>query len=395
MFRFEYQPGTIRYGAGSVTELSKEIEALDAEHALLVTGQTVGTTSTVMDPVRDGLGESLIAEFAKTTPEKQLETAIAGAVRVSETNADIVVALGGGSSLDIAKIITVITASTSSPADIRAAFTETGTIAVPDDDLLPIVAIPTTLAGADLSMVGGITTRNEDGLVRGGAYDAQLMPSALVYDPDLFRTTPHHVLCASAMNGFDKAIETVYARTATPITDGTAVEALQLLTTGLPALGTGDRDETTMHNAVVGTILAQYGCSRPDGLTLSLIHAFGHGIARGYDIQQGGAHGIIAPHALRYLFTHVDGARNRLAAGFGIATTERTPEETAIAVVDAVEEVRDALDLPSQLRAIPDMTESDLPAVARDVHTDGLLPYCPDGIDPTVDDLLAVLREAW
>jgi alcohol dehydrogenase class IV len=139
--------------------------------------------------------------------------------------------------------------------------------------------------------------------------------------------------------------------------------------------------------------LAQYGCSRPDGLTLSLIHAFGHGLARGYDIQQGGAHGIIAPHALRYLFAEVDGGRDLLAEGLGV--DGGTPEATAEAVVEEVEAIRDALGLPSSLREIDDMDESDLTDIAEDVHTDGLMPYCPDGLNPTIEELEAVLREAW
>lgn len=393
MFRFEYDPGTIRYGEDCVRHLGTELDALGVERALVVTGTTVGTTPEVMNPLRDGLGDRLADEFAETTPEKRLETAFAGADRVADVDADALVAVGGGSSLDIAKIIAVVAESEASHEELRATFESSGSIPAPEGTLRPVVAVPTTLAGADLSMVGSVTTRDGGELVRGGVYDERLMPAALCYDPALFRTTPHGVLCASAMNGFDKAIETVYANTATPITNGTAVRALRLLSRGLPALGAGERDDETVHDAVVGTVLAQYGCSRSEGLTLSLIHAFGHGLARGYDIQQGGAHGIIAPHALRYLFEQVDGERDLLAEGFGVEA--ETPEATAEGIVGEVTEIRDALGLPTRLREIDDMAESDFPDIAEDVHTDGLMPYCPDGLSPTVGELEAVLREAW
>ena len=166
----------------------------------------------------------------------------------------------------------------------------------------------------------------------------------------------------------------------------------RLLNRGLPALGAGDRDANTMHDMVVGTVLAQYGCSRADGLTLSLIHGFGHGNARGYAVQHGATHGIIAPHALRCLFDEVDGGRELLAEGFGVAADR--PEATAAGVVERVGSVRDALGLPTRLREIDDMAEADLPAVARDVQGDGLMPYCPDGLDLTVEDREAVLRSA-
>ena len=393
MFRFDYRPGTIRYGSECVADLGAALDGVGADRALVVAGETTGTTPEVVDPVREGLGDRLVGVFAETTPDKRIGTAIEAAERLEETDADAVVALGGGSSLDVAKIATAITAGEASGDEIQETFAETGSVAVPDGDLLPVAAVPTTLAGADLSMVAGITARRDGELVRGGAYDERLMPSTLLYDSELFRTTPHGVLCGSAMNGFDKAVETVYASTATPITDGTAVRALRLLSHGLPALGDGDRDDGTMHDAVVGTILAQYGCSRADGLTLSLIHAFGHGIARGYDVQQGGAHAIIAPHALRYLFERVDGRRDLLAEGLGVDAADA--DGTAEVVVERVVEVRDALGLPTRLRDVGDMVESDLPDIAEDVADDGLLPYCPDGLDPTVEDIEGVLREAW
>ena len=148
-----------------------------------------------------------------------------------------------------------------------------------------------------------------------------------------------------------------------------------------------------MRDAVVGTVLAQYGCSRADGLTLSLIHAFGHGIARGYDVQQGGAHAIIAPHALQYLFKRVDGRRDLLAEGLGVDAADA--DATAEAVIERVVEVRGALGLPTRLREISDMSEADLPDVAADVAGDGFMSNCPAGLDPTIDELEAVLRAAW
>ncbi len=391
-FRFEYRPGTIRYGDGCVATLGAELDALDAENALVVTGRTVGETDAVMGPIEEGLGERIVGTFAETTPAKTLSTALRGADRFEELGADALVAVGGGSSLDVAKTIAAVARTDRSEGALREAFAESGSVPIADGALPPVCAVPTTLAGADLSVVAGLTSRR-DGLVRGGIYDQRLMPAGVWYDPELFRTTPHGVLCASAMNGFDKAIETTYAATATPITDGTAVRALRYLSDGLPALGAGDRDDETIRNAVVGTVLAQYGCSRPDALTLSLIHAFGHGIARGYDIQQGGAHAIIAPHALSYLFGRVDTGRELLAEGLRVEAD--TSEATVDGIVRSVEDIRDALGLPKRLRGIEDMSASDLPQIAADVHTDGFMNYCPDGLDPTVGEIEGVLRQAW
>lgn len=391
-FRFDYEPGTVVYGEDRVTDLERELAAVGAERALVVAGETVGTTDAVVDPVREGLGDRVAAVFAGTTPEKRIAQAADAAAAFETESADAFVALGGGSSLDVAKVASALVASGQSYEAALNDLERAGTVPIPGGDLPPIVAVPTTLAGADLSVVAGITGERDGETLRGGVFDGRLMPAALVYDPTLFRTTPDGVLCASAMNGFDKGLETVYARNGTPVTDGTALRGLRLLSRGLPALGAGDRDADTLHDAIVGTILVQYGASRAEGTTLSIIHAFGHGLARGYELQQGAAHGVIAPHAVADVFDTVDGRRDELAEALGVEGGD--PEATATAVVEAVADVRDALGLPGRLRdtAIP---REDLPAIAEAVVDDGFMPNRPAGYDPTADDIEAVLERAW
>jgi alcohol dehydrogenase len=344
--------------------------------------------------VREGLGDRLAGTFAGTTTDKRVGTAGEIADRADAVDADCLVAVGGGSSLDLAKVAAVLRASGQTAEEARNALRGDG-IEVADDDPTPLFAVPTTLAGADLSVVAGVTTEavDEPLVVRGGVFDPRLMPEAVVYDPALFETTPHGVLCASAMNGFDKGIETVYARNATPVTDATATRGLELLRRGLPGLGAGDRDDETLHDCLVGTALVQYGCSRTDGTTLSVLHAYGHGVARGFAVQQGGAHAVVAPHALSHLFDAVDARRDLLASAFGVGATD--PGRQADGVVEAVTAVRDALGLPTRLRGIEDMAESDLPAVARSVVEDGFMANRPEGYDPDAEAIEGVLRSAW
>lgn len=388
-FRFEYEPGTVVYGRDSVDTLSEELAQRGVKRALLVTGSTVGNTPEVSEPVRAGIGDRLAGVFAETTPEKRLQTALDGVESLRASDADALVSLGGGSSLDVATVMSVLAADDRPREAIRSAFVETGT--VPVSETVPVFAVPTTLAGADLSVAAGITADSDDGVVRGGVFDERLMPEALVYDPALIETTPHEILCASAMNGFNKGIESLYAQNRTPITDATATRGLSLLADGLPRLGTGQRGDS-LHDAVVGTMLVQYGVSRGSGSTLSLIHAFGHGITRGYDVQQGAAHAIIAPHALEFLFKHVDGRREELAAALGV---ESSDEPATTPIIDAVTEIRDSLGLPGCLRSIPDLSKAELPAVASAVAADGMLGNTPAGLDPTETEIEHVLENAW
>ncbi|MBP2250997.1 alcohol dehydrogenase [Halarchaeum solikamskense] len=389
-FRFDYRPAAIRYGAGEIAHLGAELAACGVERALVVAGTTTGTTPAVIDPVTDGAGGRSADVFAETTSEKRLDTALAGAERYEALDADGVVALGGGSSLDVARAIRALVAHDERDAAV-ASFAETGALPVPDD-LPPFVVVPTTLAGADLSLVGGLMATPANGhvdeAVAGGVSAPALMPDAAVYDPDLVATTPSDVLRASAMNGFDKGVESLYARTATPVTDGTAARGLRVLRESLPTLG---GDDPAYGAAVRGTILVQYGIARPDATTLALIHAFGHGLTTHSAVQQGAAHAIVAPHVLDSLFERGDCRRDLLADALAVPSDA----DPAAGVVEAVTAVRDGLDLPTRLRDLDDVAEADLPAIAATTAADDLTENVPAGIDVSDDALTAVLRAAW
>lgn len=155
--------------------------------------------------------------------------------------------------------------------------------------------------------------------------------------------------------------------------------------------GEGDCCEEKLYGLITGTVLDS--ALGGENITALVIHSFGHGIFRGYSIYQGGTHGIIAPHVLRYIFDNVDGRRDLLAEGFGVGSVG-DPVETAAAVVDAVETVREALGLPAQLRVMS-TPESDLLEIASDVVDDVMTVNTPEGLEPTESDLDPVLRDAW
>ncbi len=258
-----------------------------------------------------------------------------------------------------------------------------------------MVAVPTTMAGADHTDAAGITATPDGGLVDrpvdGGVSDPALMPAAVVYDPELIETTPRSVLAASAMNGFDKGIETLYARASTPITDATARRGLRQFRAGLLGFADGDPGPEDLDRAVEGLALVQYGVSRPDAGTLSVIHAFGHGVSRPYPVQQGRAHGVLAPYVLEYVFDAVDGRRALLAEALGVGDAD----DPAAAVVDAVREVADALGLPDRLRDVDGPEPGELDDVARAVVDDAMTADAPAGLDPTPAEVREVLEAAW
>ncbi|WP_324663712.1 iron-containing alcohol dehydrogenase family protein [Haloarcula sediminis] len=394
-FRFEYDPATVSYGPDSASQLASEVAALGCESALVVTGSTVGETPAVMDPVRAGLGDRLAGVFAGTTPQKRLGTAYEALSLYREADAECIIAVGGGSSLDVATVLSVLVATDRDAAAVGAELVERGTLSVPESGLPPVVTVPTTLAGADLSQVAGVTadpsTCPVDEPASGAVDDPALMPAAACYDPVLVATTPRRVLAGSAMNGFDKGVETLYARNRTPISDATATRGLGLLADGMETLGAGDADGSTYQRLTRGVLLVQYGISRPDGTTLSLIHALGHGLTRTYGVQQGTAHAIVAPHALSYLFEAVDGRRDLLAEALGV----EAGADPATAVVDRVADVAGSLGLPTRLRDVDGPGRDEFPAVAEAVLEDAFMANAPPELAPTREDIVGVLEAAW
>jgi alcohol dehydrogenase len=394
-FRFAYDPATVRYGPGCVAELGDELAALDCERALVVTGSSVGANPAVMDPVRSGLGDRLADVFAETTPQKRLGTAYSALERFRDSEADAVVAVGGGSSLDVVTVLSILAATDRPPANVGAELVETGALSVPESGLPPVLTVPTTLAGAELSQVAGVTadpaTCPVSERASGGVGAPELMPAVACYDPELLATTPDGVLAASAMNGFDKGVETLYARNRTPITDATASRGLGEFSDGLLAFGDGKRDDETYQSLARGSLLVQYGISRPEGTTLSLIHAFGHGLTRTYDVQQGAAHAVVAPHVLDWLFESVDGRRALLAESLGVADAP----DHADAVCERVADIAAGLGLPTRLRDVDGPDRAAFPEVAQAVLDDAFMANAPPGLDPTKADVEAVLDSAW
>lgn len=389
-FTFDYQPGAIHFGRGCISRLSEHLDAMGFDQALVVCGSNVGSNPAVMTPLRDGLDDHLAGVFAETTSKKSIETAYEGVTHVGE-DIDVIIGLGGGSSLDIATVMTVLASDFRPLPQIREEVKATGRVELRDghDPLPGLIMVPTTFAGADLSVGAGINVPTPTGQpLAASVIDPDLMPDAMFYDPNLFETTPNHLLAGSAMNGFDKGIEAIYSRYSNPLTDATAVRGLRYLTTALPQLH--DENHDTMERIVAGMVLVQYGVSTPDTMKLAILHAFGHAF-RDCGVYQGTGHAVIAPHALRYVFENVDARRASLATAFGV---EAAPDKAA-AVVDAVTDIRDSLELPTRIRDIEGIARSDLPDLANRALTDHCMENSPAELDPSLEELTTVLENAW
>lgn len=382
-FDHPYSPADVHFGRGAVARLGDLLGEHGIERALVVTGGTVAANEELMGPLRAGLGDRLAGVFDGTTPEKTLSQAYAGLARLRETDADGLVGVGGGSSLDVTTAIGLLAATPEDRETVAARAAE-GSLELPAGaEPVPTAVVPTTFAGAELSTGGSVGTPAG----RAGMGDRRLMPTLALYDPALVETTPRSVLRGSAMNGFDKGIEVVYGRAASPLTDATAVRGLDHLRRGL--VGAGDDPAATEH-ATLGALLVGYGLSTGGPSKLGPIHAFGHGLSRGWPLQQGVAHAVVAPRVVDAALAAATDDRPlaELATGLGVAADRAS-------VVAAVRELRDALDLPTRLRDTDGPARDELDDVAAAVRADPLVHRGPAGYEPTVARLRDLLVAAW
>lgn len=407
-FRFEYQPATIHFGRGCVSSLTDEFERAGVSRALVVTGTNVGANEEVMGPVREALGDHVVGVFAETTPDKRLATAYEAAETFHEYDADAIVAVGSGSTIDVTGVARVLAGRDvtheEAAEELADGESDVAGLRVPDDaDLPPGFRVPTTFAGSALSQASGVEAAPDtdpvDEPLDAGVSDRRMMAESIHYDPDLVETTPTDVLAGSAMNGLNKPIETLFARNATPITDATALQGLRLCRQGAEALGSDDPDPRKLEQFTLGIVLGRYGTSRPephgDGHTFSLVHGFGHGFNDIWDGLQGEGHAAFTPAVLRYLFENVNGRRELLAEVLGPAA-EDPPEDPAEAVVAGVEAIRDDMGLPERIRDLHDHPPREqLRVAAESTVEDSFTARAPSGLNPTVDDVHAVFEEAY
>jgi alcohol dehydrogenase class IV len=388
-FLYDYAPGPIRFGRGCVAEMGADFDSMEFDRALLITGTNVGANEDVMDPITAALDDRLVEVFAETTPEKSIHTAYDAYDIVQAEDVDALVGVGAGSSLDIATMTSVLSRRYRPVKDIQQEVDDTGAIVVEEDgDFLPLVFVPTTLTGADLSAGAGIKVPAREG-------EKTLLSKALTldagyYDPNLFDTTPTDVLVGSSMNSFDKGIEALYSTHGEPITDGTAIRGLRYLQSSLPRLANSD-DPAVMERAVLGGILAQFGVTVPHATKLATIHAMCHALRHQFGIQQGVAHALIAPHTLRWVLTESDRGLDKLADAFDV----READDRVAAIVQSVVAVRDGLDLPSRLRDIEGATKDELRATAELAYEDAFMRNGPADVDPGVEAIEDVLQAAW
>ncbi len=294
-FTYNGQPSRVIFGAGSLQHLAREIDLLGAKRALVLSTPEQRASA---EMIADLLGSKAAGVFDRAVMHVPIETAREARQMALALGADCAIAIGGGSTTGLGKAIAL-------------------------DSGLPILAIPTTYAGSEMTPIYGIT---EGGLKKTGK-DARVLPRTTIYDPDLSMSLPVGLSITSGINAIAHAAEGLYAVDSNPIMDLMACEGIAALARALPAIYKNANDKTARADALYGawlcgTVLGNVG--------MALHHKLCHTLGGSFNLPHAEVHTIVLPHALAYNQAAAPEAMQKIAKALGVNESNQTTAAQAI-----------------------------------------------------------------
>jgi len=293
---FSYrQPTEIRFGRGCLKEIPSSV-ARWGGRCLLVTVPDAPEFGGLFGKVKGLLAEAKIptAHFSGVIPNPTTEVVTAGARMARDFKADVVLGLGGGSSMDTAKAIAVEATHPGTAWDYLF-FREKQ----PTDKTLPVVAVTTTSGtGSHVTQVAVVTNPAEKN--KSALYHALLYPRTSIVDPDLMLTVPPNVTAATGFDVFAHAFESFINPGGSSYTDLMALEALAIVSRALPVAVRDGRDfeareRMAWADTLAGLCIANSGVTLPHGIGMAIGGLYPH-------ISHGEALAVIYPAILRYSY---------------------------------------------------------------------------------------------
>lgn len=330
-------PTSVRFGAGRIAELPELCRALGILRPLLVTDRglaEVPMTRQVLAALRDAkLGVALFSDLKPNPVEANLQAGLA-AYRAGQH--DGVIAFGGGSGLDMGKLIAFMSGQTRPVWD----FEDIGDCWTRADPagIAPVIAVPTTAGtGSEVGRAGVLT--DERSHTKRIIFHPQMMPKAVISDPQLTVGMPAKITVGTGMDAFAHCLEAYCAPGFHPLADGIAVEGMRLVAGALErAVKTPDDLDARadmLAAAAMGATAFQKG--------LGGMHALSHPVGALYDTHHGMTNAVFMPYVLQFNRPAIEERIARLAAYLGLG------KPGFAGFLDFVLELREAIGVPHSL----------------------------------------------
>ena len=350
---------TLLVGAGSSRRLGQAVAGFGHRRVLVVTDKVIAQLG-LLKPLVEALeaGGVAVAVFDEITPDAPIPLIERGIAAYREHDADTMVAIGGGSSMDAAKAIAIAVANPRKSLRGLAGYYKG--LRSPG----PIYAVPTT-AGTGSEVTVAAVIADPERMSKVVIVDTRLVPRMAALDPALMTDLPAPITAATGIDALTHAVEAYVGHWATPHTDGLALAAVGLVFENLRTACREGGNLEARENMALASTYAGMAFTRAN---VGYVHAIAHQFGGRYHTPHGLANAIVLPHVLRFSLPAVTERLAQLAVRVKLGDADERDDLLAQRFIEAVEALCADIGIPTTLAALK---SGDIPAIARAALAEG------------------------
>jgi len=352
-----------------------------ARHVLVVTGPHVIQAGWVKD-VTGSLDEEGIDHtiFSSVTPNPRDHEVMAGAQVYADAGCDAVIAVGGGSPMDCAKGIGIVS---SSGRNILA-FEGVDQIVVPPP---PLICIPTTAGtGADVSQFAIINDKARK--VKIAIISKMIVPDIALIDPLPLTSLSAELTAHTGMDAITHSVEAYVSNASSPVTDIHALESIRLMQTHLPMACQSLNDIAHRYQTMLGSLCAGLAFSNA---SLGAVHAMAHSLGGFSDLPHGECNGLLLEHVMAYNYPACPKRYETIGEAMGLDLASTSHADRKETILAGIRSLRETLHVTETLGDLG-VTKADIPALAKNALNDPCMATNPR--QPTLKDIEQIYEEA-
>jgi len=376
---------TSYFGPGAISALPDEVVRRNFKKAFVVTDQDLvkfGVAAKVTQVLDAAKIPYEIYDKVKQNPT--IANVQNGVELFAASQADFIVAIGGGSPIDTAKAIGIIT---NNPAfsDVKSLEGCAPTTA----KSVPIIAIPTT-AGTAAEVTINYVITDEQAVKKMVCVDPNDIPIVSIVDPELMVSMPKNLTAATGMDALTHAIEGYITKGAWEMTNMFELKAIELIASNLEAAVNQPNNIEARNGMALAQYIAGMGFSN---VGLGIVHSMAHPLGAFYDTPHGVANALLLPYVMEYNASATGEKYREIAKAMGVpATDTMSCDEYREAAVTAVRTLSQKINIPQKLHQIG-VKEQDLAALAKSAFEDVCTPGNPR--DTSQEEILELYRIAY
>ncbi len=358
IFTFE-APARLTFGVGALAKLPELIAGMGTR-ALVVSDPGIAKAG-ILDRVHGLLQDAGVSgdAFTQVEPNPSVETVHAAHDMFRRSRAAFVVAAGGGSAMDVGKVVAVLAAHGGTVHDYEGI----GKVSGPG---VPVVAIPTTAGtGSEVTVFAVITDRLRKFKMTVGS--PHIVPQVELCDPELTLSMPPPLTAATGMDALTHAIECYVNTVHHPIAKTLALEAMRLIGRSLRTAYASGRNLSTRTAMLLASTMAAMAFTRT---RLGNVHAMSHPLGAHFDVPHGVANAILLPYVMVWNLIACYDTYPQIAQALGERVAGLSVREAAEVAVEAVRRLSRDVGIPERLRDVG-VTREGIPRMAEDAMKSG------------------------